>query len=108
MRKEVSSMEFGALFFTLSLFILKFTDFLKFVRAKDWANVKTQLTVWVVAIAAVYGESELEVAHWLEALAVLEKIGLGLLAGSTASGIFDGKRAIDQGDSAKTPQLFNR
>ena len=96
----------------LGALVLKFTDFLKLVSAKDWNAVTTQLTAWGSGIVGVLLVAQTDFASAVpvgeDTLATLNGWSLivaGLSLASTASVGYDVKRAIDNNDSAKMPPL---
>lgn len=96
----------------LGALVLKFTDFLKLVHAKDWNAVITQLVAWGsgVAGAALIAQTDFAGAvpigeFTLATLNGWSLIVAGLSLASTASVGYDVKRALDSSDSAKMPPL---
>lgn len=91
----------------------KLVDFVKFVRARDTNGIVTQLAVWVAGVVVVF---LLAATDFADGIAIGDKalgsmnaasllfIGLGFV-GSSASVIYDFKRARDNTDTAATPML---
>lgn len=98
---------------TLSAIVWKAVDFLKFVSNKDWKAVATQASVWVsavvVALLAREAEPFSEIVIFGSTFGDLSWAAIVLMAlglGSTASGLYDFKRAIDNTDGAHVPSLL--
>lgn len=98
----------------LAALALKFTDFLKFVRVKDWNSVSTQAAVWVSGVVAVFLGSAADISAGVEVfgsflgdLDIVSQILTGLSLGSVGSVLYDFKSALDGTDSAVTPPLTN-
>lgn len=99
----------------LGSIVFAMINFLKFVSGKDWNSAKTQLTVWVGGIVVVALAAQADVAAGLEIPGSSFTLGLldfpsRILVGLAASSLFsfgnEVKKAIDNTDNAKTPQLF--
>ena len=98
----------------LAALVLKFTDWLKLVSAKDWNAVITQLTAWAAGVGGVALVAQTDFASAVPVgdftLATLNGWSLivaGLSLASTASVGYDFKRALDTTDSAKMPSLVD-
>ena len=96
----------------LGALVLKFTDLLKLLSAKDWRAAITQLTAWASGVAGVALVAQTDFASAVPVgdftLATLNGWSLivaGLSLASTASVGYDVKRAIDNNDTAKMPPL---
>lgn len=93
--------------------IWKVVDVAKFATNRDWNAVITQLTVWASAIAVTLLAREADpfanvaiMGTTFEHLDLAATILFALGIGSTASGIVDFKKALDQTGSAATPPLL--
>ena len=97
----------------LGALVLKFTDFLKLVRAKDVSGTLTQLSAWGSGILGVtlFAHSDFAAGipvgeSTLAALNGWSLVLVGLSIASTAGVGYDFKRALDSSDSAKMPELL--
>jgi hypothetical protein len=102
----------------LAVLILKFTDFLKNVKAgaegKGWNGAVTQVIVWAAALGGVFLMSASDFG--VTKIPILDialndadgatKLLLGLMGGSLASVVYDAKKAVDNTDSAAQPPLI--
>ena len=93
--------------------IWKVVDFLKYLVNRDWNAAVTQLSVWGAAVAVALLARDAEPFSTIGVVGVtfgelstpaIILFALGL--GSSASAVFDLKKAIDGHDSAATPALF--
>lgn len=89
-----------------------FVDFVKYIKAKDTNGWFTQLTVWVAGIGATLLAKASDLAtSWNLGSTTLEdaKVGTVILAGlglgSAAMLVNSFKKAFDQSDSDKKPDL---
>lgn len=89
--------------------VLKLSDLAKFIQAKKWASVETQVGVFAVGIIAVVLAAHSNFAGGIALAGVTLKeanwgaqVLIGLVAGSSAGVLYDAKRAIDNSDSAAT------
>lgn len=96
----------------LAALALKFTDFLKFARVKDWNSVSTQAAVWTSGVVAVFLGASADISAEVEVfgsllgdLDIASQILTGLSLGSVGSVLYDFKSALDGTDSAVTPPL---
>jgi hypothetical protein len=106
------------IFLALAFTAIKVVSTLKNLTVDDTrGGALTQVIVWVVAILGVVLLAEADVteayvlsgtAQTLGDLDFAGKCLLGLLVGSTASVIYDFKKAFDSTDSAAEPALFHR
>lgn len=93
----------------------KAVDFLKYLRAKDWNGVATQLVVWIVGVGLVWLLSASDFANGVQIggldlgnLNAASIVLVGLSLSSTAS--FLGQdliKALDNTQSASTPNLLD-
>lgn len=104
--------EFIPLIATLAL-AAKAVDWLKYIKDKNTNGTLTQLFVWVVGVGVIFLLANTDFAGGVvvggKALSILgweSLLLIGLTLGSWASVGFDIKKAIDNTDSAATPQLF--
>jgi len=88
-------------------------NFLKYLTNQDWNGVVTQLTVWAAGVGVtLLGKATSFAADWaigdrpLGDFTTADAIYFGLLIGSVATAYHDRKKALDSGDSAKTPELL--
>jgi hypothetical protein len=97
----------------LTAIIYKLVDFLKYISARDINAIVTQASVWLSALAVALLAREAEPFSTVGILgstfgdldlAAVVLFALGV--GSTASGVIDFKKAIDQSDSARVPPLL--
>jgi hypothetical protein len=97
----------------LTAIIWKVVDFQKYVTNKDWNAAITQAATWLSALVVSFLAREAEFFAEVEifgqqfgdidwAAIVLFALGLG----STASGVYEFKKAIDNNDGARTPSLL--
>lgn len=91
----------------------KGVDFVKYLSARDKNAVVTQLATWASGFGVTNLLAHSDFADTLELGGkMLGSMGwpslmlIGLSMGSTASGAFDIKKALDNSDSAKTPDLL--
>lgn len=94
----------------------KVTDFLKFLRNKDWNAAVTQLVVWASGAVVMFMASVAKVVHDVEipslngvtfgSLDGGSKILVGTAITSLLSVGYDFKKALDNTDTAKTPPLM--
>jgi len=97
----------------LGLVVYTLTNLVKYVRAADWNGVITLLTGWIIGVAAVWlvgatvwGETiTVGGTQSLSLLSAPEKLLVGLVVVSAASGLYDLKKSFDNTDSASTPPL---
>jgi len=93
--------------------IWKLVDVMKYMSASDWIAVRTQVIVWVAAIAVVALASQADLSEQLTlvgdrplgSLNVWSIVLAGFLLGSTTSATVDVKKAIDGKDTAVKPPL---
>jgi len=100
-----ASFIFGAL-------VLKFVDFLKYLKNWDGNGMVTILLGWVAGVAAVQltrvtdWADEIKIgAETVDKLDFGSQLVLGLVATSVAAVIYDFKKAVDNTDTASTPRL---
>jgi hypothetical protein len=97
----------------LTALVWKVVDFIKFVANKDWNAAVTQGLTWLSSViisflareAAALGDFEVfgqPLAELDWAAVLLFALGLG----SSASGVYEFKKAIDNTDGARTPSLL--
>jgi hypothetical protein len=99
----------------LAALVWKFVDFLKYLFARDWNGVVTQIIAWAAGLGAVwlaaatrFGASISIGDMSLAGLNGSEKVFIGLLVTSIASSVYDFKKARDNSDSATVPPLIQR
>lgn len=97
----------------LPLLIIKVIDFLRYLKARDWNGVSTQLITWIAGVVVL-----MLVAHtsWASAIPIgnapLTKIGLwsqifaGLSISSTSSVIKDALKSFDNHNTSAIPTLL--
>jgi hypothetical protein len=92
----------------------KVVDFVKLLRVRDWNGVVTQAAVWGAGVGTTFllahtdFSSGIKIADLpLASLNASTLVLLGLSLGSTASVLYDGKRALDRSDSAAMPGLLS-
>lgn len=91
---------------------LKFTDFLKCLSAKDWKAAITQgltwlgafLVIFLVAHSSLAGTVVIQGLH-LAKSSLADQLLAAMLLGSFGSLLYDFKSALDNSDSAATPEL---
>lgn len=105
-------MEFIPLIAMLAL-VAKVIDFIKFLKNGDTNAWFTQLSVWVGGVVVVLLFAQTQFADGiavgdmsLSTLNFASLIAVGLSVGSLSSLAIDAKKAIDGGDTAKTPPLL--
>ena len=105
-------MQFGALT-ALRTLVFTFVNFLKYLRARNGSAVLTQLIAWLAGIGGIALVAHTQFAtdivfgkHTLATLNGTSQLFLGLIATSILSTVNEVKKAIDNGDSAKTPNLL--
>lgn len=91
---------------------LKLVDFLRYARAGDTNGIFTQLTAWIAGVVVVLLVAQ---TAWADGIPVgdmnLGNLGFwslvfyGLAAGSGASAVKDGLKAVDNTNSAAIPTL---
>jgi len=97
----------------LTAIVWKVVDFQKFITNKDWNAAITQAATWLSAVVVSFLAREAEFFAEVEifgqqfgdidwAAVLLFALGLG----STASGVYEFKKAIDNSDGARTPSLM--
>jgi len=100
----------------LAMLASKLLDFAKFLRAKDWNAVFTQVSAWAIGVAVLWVAGTAEVFKGVVIPALDTSIGsldagglflVGLSLTSLLSTVYDFKKALDNTDSAKTPPLTN-
>jgi len=93
----------------------KIIELLKYLRAKDWNAAFTLATIEVSGVIVMLIAAAAKVTETLVLPGTSEPIGtldtasvvlLGLVMTSLSSTIYDFKKAIDGGDSAKQPPLL--
>lgn len=106
-------MDFVPLLATAAL-VLKLIDFLKFLRVRDLDALTAQLSTWVAGVVCLFLLGATDFANQvnigdvnLSDLNGWSKVLVGLTLGSTASLIYDAKRAVDRSDSAAMPSLVS-
>jgi hypothetical protein len=97
----------------IGLLVAKVTDFVRFMRGKDWSSVLTQLLSWVAGVVGVFLTAHSDYGSWV--VPGLEKaisdvntstqVLLGMAISSFGSIVIDFKKAFDRTDSAVVPQL---
>jgi hypothetical protein len=97
----------------LALVVYTFTNFVKYVRNRDWSSAATLVLAWVVGVAAVWlfgatawGNQVNVGEKSLDLLSFPDKLVVGLVVMSAGSTIYDLKRSFDRSDSAATPALI--
>jgi hypothetical protein len=97
----------------LGFLVNKVTDFLKYVRNKDWNAALTQLEQWGGGVASVFVASAANLTRGvgvgdlsLGDLNSASKVLLGMTIASVGSFAYDWKKASDNTDSAAAPALF--
>lgn len=97
----------------LGLVVYTLTNFVKYVRNREWSAVVTLVAAWVVGVLAVW---LVGATSWAETITVggtetlntlsfPEKLLVGLVVTSIGSFGYDLKRSFDNTDSAATPPL---
>jgi hypothetical protein len=97
----------------LGTLVFTFVNFLRFLTARNWSSVLTQLIAWAAGIAGVFLMRATDFAPGITfGDKSLDKVGfwsallLGLLATSLLSTVNEVKKALDNNDSAKVPALL--
>lgn len=99
----------------LGIIGVKFTDFSKYLNARDWNGVFTQLYAWFVSIVLVVifansGLADNLVLPFSEKVMADYSFGalllVGLAPGSLGSFLVDYKKAADNTQSAIVPSMF--
>ena len=97
----------------LTALVWKVVDFVKYVTNKDWNATVTQATTWlssiIVSFLAREAASFANLEIFGERLADLDWAAVLLFAlglGSSASGVYEFKKAFDNSDGARTPSLL--
>lgn len=93
----------------------KAVDFLKYLSAKDWNGVVTQVVVWLVGIGLVWLLSASDFANGVQIggldlgnLNAASIVLVGLSLSSTASFVGqDLLKALDNSQTARTPELLS-
>lgn len=100
---------------TVSL-VIAIVNFVKYLKAKDWNGVVTQLAVWVAGVIVVFLASQTEWAEEIgrgffgKSLADLNAwslLFLGLCVGGLAIVTNEFKKAVDGRDNARKPELVS-
>ena len=98
----------GTLVFTL-------VNFLKFLSARDWKAVASQLIAWGAGVGGIFLMGATQFASGvsvgdtsLDKLSGWSKLLVGLMATSILSTVNELKKAIDSRDTAKMPSWFER
>lgn len=94
-----------------ALLVVGVINFLKYLKAKDWNGVFTNLISWVAGIFAVVlvAKSNFTIDVGGTDLADLNfasQVFVGMTVASTGSYFVDVKKALDDKDSAKVPPLI--
>jgi ABC-type glucose/galactose transport system permease subunit len=97
----------------LGTLVFTFVNFLRFLAARNWSAVLTQLIAWAAGIAGVFLLKATDFASGIKiGDLTLDKVGfwsallVGLLATSLLSTVNEVKKAIDNKDSAQVPALL--
>jgi hypothetical protein len=97
----------------LGTLVFTFVNFLRFLVARDWSAVVTQLIAWASGVVAVFLVRATDFASGIKVGdKTLNQVGfwsaflLGLIATSVLSTVNEVKKAIDQTDSARVPKLL--
>jgi hypothetical protein len=98
----------------LGAFILKLVDFVKYAIKRDWNGFLTLGITWIVGCVAVqifietqWGDEVTVGKDTLDQLSTASKIVFGLAAPSIAALLYDGKKAVDNTETASTPRLLD-
>jgi ABC-type branched-subunit amino acid transport system permease subunit len=98
--------------FIFGALVLKLVDFLKYLKNGDSNGIVTLLLGWAAGVAAVQiiswtqWNDEIKIGdETLNSLSFASQIVLGFVATSVAAVVYDFKKAVDNSDSAKTPNL---
>lgn len=98
----------------MAVLVFAIINFLKAVRASDWNSALTQLTVWAAGVLVIFLVAQTDFADGIaigdQALSVLNGWSLlfiGLTIASLASFGTEIKKALDNSDSARNPNLFS-
>lgn len=95
--------------------IWKIGDWFKLVTNKDWNGAGTQVFMWVVGVVVLLIAAEANAFQQFSLPGMQDPLGslnfwsmvlLGMAITSSGSVLFDFKKAFDNTDSAKTPQLM--
>jgi hypothetical protein len=99
--------------FLLGTLVFTFVNFLRYLVARNWSAVVTQLIAWVSGIVGVFLVRATDFASGITLGNLsLDKLGfwstflIGLLATSLLSTVNELKKAIDNNDSAQVPALL--
>jgi hypothetical protein len=98
----------------LGAFILKLVDFVKYLIKGDLNGLLTLGITWIIGFFAVqlfietqWGDEVTVGKETLDQLSTASKIVFGLAAPSIAALLYDGKKAVDNTETASTPRLLN-
>lgn len=88
--------------------------FIKFIVAGDKNGIVTTLTVWVASVVVLLAFANSKFAgaipvgdYTLDTLDTWSTILVGLCVGGTGSGLYNFRKAIDNTDTAKEPNLID-
>ena len=89
-------------------FVAKVVDWVKYITARNWNAVLTQVVVWAAGIGftGLFALSNFSTEAGLTGLDTASVILVGLSAGSVASVGFDNLKARDRTQSAGKPDLL--
>lgn len=97
----------------LGTLVFTFVNFLRYLSARQWSAVVTQLIAWAAGVIGVFlfrmsdFASDVRIGErTLDQLDVWSALLLGLLATSLLSTLNELKKAVDNSDSAKVPSLL--
>lgn len=108
-----SLVDFVPLVATLAL-AAKVVDWLKYIKDKNTNGTVTQALAWLAGVGVIFllansdfGGGVVIADQALSALGWESLVLIGLTVGSSGSLAFDFKKALDNTDSAATPQIFD-
>ncbi len=97
----------------LGTLVFTFVNFLRFLVARNWSSVLTQLIAWAAGVVGVFLMRATDFASGikigdvtLDKLSFWSTLLLGLIATSLLSTVNEVKKALDSNDSAKVPVLL--
>jgi hypothetical protein len=98
----------------LAALILKFVDFLRYLKARDVNGAGTQVIVWAAGVGGLLLAAQTQfAAHVPIGDVTLDKLGVwdivfaGLTAASVASAAKDVLKSVDNNNTSKIPTLFD-
>ena len=107
-------MEITALI-VLATLATKIIDVLKYLQARDWNGVFTQVSVWAAGVIVIFMAAQAQAFEGVQVPSIDQALGLldfwslvivGLSITSLLSTVYDFKKAIDNTDSASVPALL--